>query len=178
MLRRRAYFHSLDLTNGSSTHPLATDVTAKNFEPSELAKVFRLSCEARCDIAVDFDHGFSLPDPAPLHRDRLVHDEDADIGDVLANFEWLGIFAGLDRAQENRPQPAIEQYALCILAPGPVQLVWMSRTAWPLSAVPAPRFPWPSRSSVRCVHRLGRHWTFITPTGITQHADARTARVL
>jgi hypothetical protein len=27
-LRRRAYFHSLDLTNGSSTHPLATDVTA------------------------------------------------------------------------------------------------------------------------------------------------------
>jgi hypothetical protein len=28
MLRRRAYFHSLDLTNGSSTHPLATDVTA------------------------------------------------------------------------------------------------------------------------------------------------------
>jgi hypothetical protein len=28
MLRRRAYFHSLDLTNGSSTHLLATDVTA------------------------------------------------------------------------------------------------------------------------------------------------------
>jgi hypothetical protein len=28
MLRRRAYFHALDLTGGSSTHALATDVTA------------------------------------------------------------------------------------------------------------------------------------------------------
>jgi hypothetical protein len=27
-LRRRTYFHSLDLTKDSSTHPLATDVTA------------------------------------------------------------------------------------------------------------------------------------------------------
>ena len=27
-LRRRTYFHSLDLTNGSLTHPLATDVKA------------------------------------------------------------------------------------------------------------------------------------------------------
>jgi hypothetical protein len=28
MLRRRAYFHSLDLTNGSSARPLATDLKA------------------------------------------------------------------------------------------------------------------------------------------------------
>jgi hypothetical protein len=28
MLRRRAYFHSLDLTQSPAAHPLATDVTA------------------------------------------------------------------------------------------------------------------------------------------------------
>ena len=44
-----------------------------------------------------------------LHVDRLLHHEHAEIGDVLTDFQWLRVVVGLDRAHEDRPQPAIEE---------------------------------------------------------------------
>src|SRR5689334_19307908 len=80
---------------------------------SAIASLSGASRQPRGDVAVDVDERLQLRRiRIDRHLDRLLHHEDADIGDLLAHVLGLGIFRGLRRAHEDGPEPPVEQQRL------------------------------------------------------------------
>src|SRR5205085_10646956 len=73
--------------------------------------------EARGKLAIDIDQGYELLGPRlGSKRNCLVHDEQAEIGDVLPDQIGQWIFRPGHRCQEDRPELAIVQERLWQLA--------------------------------------------------------------
>src|SRR6201995_605051 len=80
-----------------------------SFRPTGWRRALATTGEAGGDVAVDVDQRLQLRGMRiHLHLDGLLQHEDADIGDVLTDFQRVRILVGFGFGQEDRPQPAIE----------------------------------------------------------------------